>query len=102
MPECNRCTKRTLNTTDNNNHGYCESCLVLVGRELIANTPEFDYTEQNAIWRANAKQTLIDLYISLRDAGMSSPLNGMATSMRVLFWTLLKQEDFDRIGHPIT
>jgi len=97
MPQCNRCTKRTLNTTYDNNHGYCESCLILVGRELIVNTLNFDYTVQDTAWRAHAKQTLIDLYEALRDAGMTNPLTGMASSMRVLFWTLISNEEYKRL-----
>lgn len=98
MPYCNRCTKRITNNTDDNNHGYCESCLILVARELVVNTPDFDYTIQDEAWRVRAKQTLIDLYVSLRESGMPSPIRGMTPSMRVLFWTLLKQDDFERIG----
>ena len=94
MPECKRCTKRTLNTTYDNNHGYCESCLILVGRELIVNTPDFDYDVQDTAWRVAAKATLIGLYEQLRDAGMTNPLTGMASSMRVLFWTLINNEEY--------
>ena len=97
MPECKRCTKRTLNTTYDNNHGYCESCLILVGRELITSTPDFDCTSQDTEWRINTKANLISLYEQLRDAGMINPLNGMGGSMRVLFWTLVNNEEYKRL-----
>ena len=94
MPECNRCTKRTLNTTNDHNHGYCEVCLVLVARELIANTPDFNYTVQDTAWRANTKANLVSLYQQLRDAGMPNPFSGLSNSTIVLFWRLVTSEEF--------
>jgi len=97
MPECKRCTKRTLNTTDDTNHGYCESCLILVARELIAGTPDFDYTVQDEEWRVTAKETLTTLYTRLKEAGMPNPLQGIGAGNRALFWTLFSIEEYKQL-----
>ena len=84
---CCRCNKRLTIKVAVDNGGYCESCLLLVAQEIVTHD-DFDNSEIDEQWRNNSKEILLDLYNSLKTAGMDDPLSGMHISTRSLFKAL--------------
>ena len=96
MPQCKRCTKRLTYQVKELNNGYCDICLILIGREIV-NSDGFDYSVQDRVWLENAKHNLSRLYVDLKTAGMANPLRGFDPKMTSLFYSIFNADELNKI-----
>lgn len=81
---CNRCLRRVSKRISDMNNGYCDNCVVTIGREVVNNV-NFTFEASDQAWRDSARHTLSDLYKSLKRAGMRNPFEGMSPGIISLY-----------------